>query len=136
MQAKAQIGIFCAVFGGLLDSDLIKADLAGTFAAQVFIGDGFEPQMASRQLAEVVAANAVLAGFKYIGLEQGIVRDAGQRDTVVGKNVLVVFEVLPDLGVLSAFQPGRKARQDLRARQLLWHAGVSVGQRQIRRFAG
>ena len=92
--------------------------------------------MAPRQLAEVVAANAVLAGFKHIGLEQGVVRDAGQCDTVVSENMLVVLEMLPDLGVLRAFQPGRKARQNLRARQLLWRTGVSVGERQIRRFTG
>ena len=136
MQAKAQIGIFCAVFRGLFDSHLIKADLAGPFAAQVFIGDGFEPQMAPRQLAEVVAANAVLTGFKHIGLEQGVVRDAGQCDAVISENMLVVLEMLPDLGVLRAFQPGRKARQNLRARQLLWRTGVSVGERQIRCFTG
>jgi hypothetical protein len=66
--------------------------------------------VAQRELAEVVAAHAFLARFEHVGLQQRVVRDAGQRDAVVGEDVLVVLEVLADLGVVRRFQPA--ARRD------------------------
>jgi hypothetical protein len=47
-----------------------------------------------------------LVAFQHVGLEQGVVSDAVENDAVVGENVLVVLEVLPELGPGFAFQQG------------------------------
>ena len=49
--------------------------------------------MAAAQLAEVVA----LVGLDDVALQHGVVGDAGQRDAVVGEDVLVVLGVLQHL---------------------------------------
>ena len=46
MQAQAQVGILCTIFGGLLQRHLIEADLIDALAAQLLVGDGFQSQMA------------------------------------------------------------------------------------------
>ena len=53
------------------------------------------------------------------------------NNAVIGKNVFVVFEVLPNLGVFRRFQPGFQTRQGLRAIQLCRCTGVIVGERQV-----
>ena len=106
MQTQAEVGVFRAVFGGERNIDLVEADLVYALAAQILVGDRLKTEVAPRELAEIMAAHAGLSGFEHIGLQQGVVSDAGERDAVVGQNVLVVFEVLSDLGARGRFEPG------------------------------
>ena len=91
--------------------------------------------MAQRQRSEIVAANAFLAGFEHVRLQQRVVRDAGQRDAVVGEDVLVVFEVLADLGVLRRFEPRLQTCEYIGRVQLGGRARIVVRQRQVSRFS-
>jgi hypothetical protein len=54
---------------------------------------------------------------------------------MVGEHVLVVLEVLADLGCWFGFQPGLQARQRFVAGQLRRRAGVVMGERQVGRLA-
>jgi len=81
--------------------------------------------MARGEIVHVVLAVA----FEHVGLQQRVVCDAGQRDAVVGEDVLVVFQVLSDLGVLHRLQPGLKPRQRLLAIELRhedWRCAVAT----------
>ena len=98
---QGDVGIFGGVGGRIGNSDLIKSNLVGAFAANGFIGNGGHAQVASRQGAEFQRTGADLAGFEHIGHEQGIVDHASQLDVVVGKHMLIV------LGVLHHFLGGR-----------------------------
>ena len=84
----------------LFQRHLVETDLFGALAGHFLEGDGLDPQMAHRQVVHVVLTVA----FQYIGLQQGIVRDAVEFDAMVGQNVFVVFEVLADLADGRIFQ--------------------------------
>ena len=62
--------------------------------------------------------------------------DTSQCDAVIGEHMLVVLEILPDLGVGRRFQPGFEPRQHIGQRQLRRGTGIIVRQRQIGGFAG
>ena len=83
--------------------------------------------MARSERIHVVA----LVRLDDVGREQGVVRDAGEADAVVGEDVHVVLQVLPDLGVARRFQPGLEPRQYLLESQLRRHAGIAVGHGQV-----
>ncbi len=91
-EAQGEIGVLGGVFGRLLDGDVGKPDLLRAFAAQRFVGNGFQAQPAFGQLVQAVSEMAL----DDVGSEHGIAGNAVQGDVVVGENVLVVFEVLPD----------------------------------------
>jgi hypothetical protein len=74
LQAQAEVGVFGGVGGRLVDRHLVETDLLRSLAAERFVGDRREAEVAARELAEVVPADAVLAGFEDVGLEQGVVR--------------------------------------------------------------
>lgn len=61
VQSQTKVGIFCAVFGSLLDGYLIETDLAGAFAAKRFEWNGLQAKMAQCKLAEVMSAHTLLA---------------------------------------------------------------------------
>ncbi|OQA33367.1 MAG: hypothetical protein BWY57_01229 [Betaproteobacteria bacterium ADurb.Bin341] len=73
MHAQRHIGILGGVSGGTFQVDLIEADLVGTFAAHLGIGNGFEIEVTIAQLFEIVS----LVRFQHVGLEHRVVRDAG-----------------------------------------------------------
>ena len=91
-EAQGEIGVLGGVFGCLPDSDIGKTDLLRAFAAQRFVGNGFQAEPAFGQFVQAMSEMAL----DDIGGEHGIAGNAVQRDVVVGENVLVVFEVLPD----------------------------------------
>ncbi len=95
MHAQRDVGVLGGIGCGAFDIDLVEADLLGTLAAQVFIGNGVEAKVAAAQLAEVVA----LVGFDDVALQHGVVGDANQRNAMVGEDVLVVLGVLQHLFV-------------------------------------
>jgi hypothetical protein len=55
VHAQRDVGVLGGVGCGALDIDLVEGDLLGALAAQVFVGDGGEAEVAAAQLAEVVA---------------------------------------------------------------------------------
>ena len=44
-------------------------------------------------------------GLQNVAFEQSVVRDTGQRNAVVLQNMLVIFEMLPNLGCQWVFKP-------------------------------
>jgi len=58
-------------------------------------------------------------------------RDAGQPEAMVGEHVRVVLQVLADLLVLLALQPGLQPLQRRRERKLFRHAGIAMGKRDV-----
>jgi hypothetical protein len=131
MHAQRHVGVFGGVGGGAFEVDLVEADLLGALAAQVFVGDGFEAEVARAQLAEIVA----LVGFDDVALQHRVVRDAFERNAVVGEDVLVVLGVLQHFLAVDRFQPGFQLGQHLVARQLVDDAGAVVGERDVAGFA-
>jgi hypothetical protein len=129
MQAQAEVGVFGGVLGCLIDRHLVETDLLRSLAAEHFVGDRREAEVTSRELTQIVAANAVLAGFEDVRLQQCVVCHTGEMNAVVGQYMLVVLEVLADLRVSWRFEPGLETRQHFVARQLRWCSGVVVGER-------
>ena len=99
-EAQGEIGVLGGVFGRLPDGDIGKTDLLRAFAAQRFVGNGFQAQPAFRQFVQTVSEMAL----DDVGSEHGIAGNAVQGDVVVGENMLVVFEVLPDFFQGGIFQ--------------------------------
>lgn len=91
-EAQGEIGVLGGVFGRLLNGDVGKTDLLRAFAAQRFVGNGFQAEPAFGQFVQAVSQMAL----NDVGSKHGIAGNAVQGDAVVGENVLVVFEVLPD----------------------------------------
>jgi hypothetical protein len=75
--------------------------LRRAFAADIFKADGFFTEMAQRKAVHVMR----FMRFKDVRFEQGVMDDAAQRDTMIRKNMCIVFQVLPDLGFAVIFQP-------------------------------
>ena len=127
MQLQRDVGIFRRVLRGGVEVDLVETDLLRALARHLGVGDGLHAEMAQREVVHVVR----LVRFQHVGLQQGVFGDAAQGDAVVGEDVLVVFEVLPELFVRGAFQPGLEFVQRMLAVELLRCAGVVVRQRQV-----
>ena len=127
VQAQGDVGILGGVFGGALDVDLVEADAAGALAGDLVVLDGGDAEVAQRHRIHVVA----LVGFDDVGREHRVVGDAFEAQPVIGEHVHVVLQVLAELGVARRFQPGLQLRQCLVESQLLRHAGVAVGERQV-----
>ena len=72
-----------------------------------------------------------LVAFQHVGLQQRIFGYARKRDAVVGEDVLIVFEVLPELFVRCTFKPGFEFLQSVFAIQVIRCAGIMVCERQI-----
>jgi hypothetical protein len=83
--------------------------------------------MAQRQAGQIVRA----VGFEHIGLQHGVVRIAAHGDAVVGKHMLVVFDMLAQLLLAGVFQPGLEPGQHHVHIELLGHVHALVAQRNI-----
>ena len=88
--------------GGLGNIHLVKTDLVGALAAQVFVVDAAAAQVALGQAGQAVR----LVHFQHIALQHGVVRVALHLDAVVGKHVAVVFDVLAQLFVAGSSSQG------------------------------
>ena len=100
VSVEGEIGVLGGVFGRLPDGDVGKTDLFRAFAAQRFVGNGFQAEPTFGQFVQAVTEMAL----DDVGSKHGITGNAVQGDTVVGENVLVVFEVLPDFFQGGVFQ--------------------------------
>ena len=88
--------------------------------------------MALGERAHVVAQMRL----QHVGLEQRVVHHAAQRHAVIGEHVLIVLEVLAELGLICVLEPGPQQSQGAFHAQLRRRAGVVVRKRQIRRPPG
>ena len=63
-------------------------------------------------------------------------RDATQRERVIGERMLDELEVVPDLRARRVGEPRREAIEDFTTIELRRRAGVAMIERKIRRVAG
>ena len=141
VQAQGHIGIFGRVRAGLLQGNLVKGQLLDALAGNVLEAGGGVAQVLERQTVHIVAA---AGGVEHIGLQHGVVGNALHHDPArlittdgaVGQNIHVVLGVLSDLGFARVFQQRLEGTQNGVAVQLLRHAHIGVGQRDVGRFAG
>ena len=101
MQLQRDVGIFGGIVRGGINVHLIEADLFGALASHVGEADGLDVEMTQREIVHVVR----LVAFQHIGLQQRVVVYPCQCDAVIGEDMHVVFEVLPEFQMLRAFQP-------------------------------
>ena len=121
------VGVLAAVGCGLVHGHLGKRNLALALAAQVFVADAAAIHMAQRQAGQIVRA----VGFEHIGLQHGVVRIAAHGDAVVGKHMLVIFDMLAQLLPGRILEPGPEPGQHLVQIELLGHVHALVAQRNI-----
>ena len=100
IQAPGDVGIFSGIMRRIVQSHIGKRDLLRAFATQAFVRDGGDAQVALGQFVHAVAQMA----FQYVRQQHGIGHHALQLDGVIGKNVLVVFDVLADFAQFGVFQ--------------------------------
>ena len=127
MHVQRLVGVFARIFSGFVDINLVKANLAGAFAAQVFETDARATQMAQCKTRQAV----FLVHLQHIALQHGVVRVALHLDAVVGKDVAVVLDVLAEFFMHWVFQPRFQLGQHLIARQLFCRARVDVRDRNV-----
>ncbi len=128
VHAQGDVGILGGILGGALHAHLLEADALRALAGDLVIADRFEMQMAFGERAQVVAQMR----FEHVGLEQRVVRHAAQLNAVIGEHVLIVLEVLAELGFCRVLEPGPQQLQGARDAKLARRAGVIVRERQIR----
>ena len=121
------IGILGRVLGRALHAHRRERDARRALAGDLVVGDRLPAEVALRERVEVVP----LVHLEHVGFEQRVVRDAGERDAVVGEHVRVEFQVLPDLGAGRVLEPRPQQLERARAADLLGRAGVLVLERQV-----
>ena len=131
MHVQGLVGIFAGVGAGLVQRHLGKGDLVFAFAAQVFVAQAGAARVAQRQAFQAVRA----MHFQHIALQHGVVLVAAHGDAVVGQHVLVVLDMLAQLGLAGILQPGFELGQHVGQRQLLHGIQTFVAQRNVGRFA-
>ena len=133
VQSKGDIGVFCRVGASLLQINLVEGQLLGAFAGDRFESDGLLAQVLPGQRVHVVTRPY---GIEYVGLQHGVFRNAFQVDAVVGQHVLVVFEVLAELGFLRVFQQRFQLVQHCFPVQLFRGAHIIVAKWHVGSLAG
>ena len=101
MQLQNDVGAFCCVVCSGCQIHLIEANLFGTLAHDFGIADGLHTEMSQRKAVQVVR----LMAFQHVRLQQCVLGDARKLNSMVSKDVLIVFEILSQFFVLCAFQP-------------------------------
>ena len=101
-KAQGEIRVLRGVFGGLLDGDIGKGNLLRALTAQGFVSNRRQAEPAFGQFVQTVPQMAL----DNIRSQHRIARNAAQRNAVVGKNVLVVFQILADFFQAAVFQIG------------------------------
>ena len=133
VQSQGDIGVFCGVGASLLQINLVEGQLLGAFAGDGFESDGLLAQVLHGQRVHVVTRPY---GIEHVGLQHGVFRNAFQMYAMIGQHVLVVFEVLAELGFLRVFQQWFQLIQHCVPVQLFrgahiivakWHVGSLVG---------
>ena len=102
-----------------------------TFAAQIFIGHACSTNMAQRKAGQTVR----LVDLQHITLQHGVVRIASHFDTLIGKHMSVVFDVLTHFEFEGVFKPRLELGKHFRHGQLDGRIGAVMPQRQVSRLA-
>ena len=102
MQLQRDVGIFGGIVRGGVEIHLVEAKLFRALPRYFAKADGLHIEMAQRQVVHIVW----LVALEHIGLQQRVLINTCQRNAVIGENMHVVFEVLPELVVPRTFQPG------------------------------
>ena len=132
MKLQGNVGILGRIFGRALDSDLIEADPVRALPRDLVVGDRLHVEMTPRQAVHVVRT----IRFQQVRLQHRIVRDPGERDTVVGEHVLVILDVLPELRRARILEPGLELREHGVQRELRRRSRVAMRKRHVRGAAG
>ena len=101
-EAQGEIGVLRGIFGGLFDGDIGKGNLLRALAAQGFVSNRGQAEPAFGQFVQTVPQMAL----DNIRSQHRIARNAAQCNAVVGKNVLVVFQILADFFQAAVFEIG------------------------------
>ena len=125
------IAVFARILGRLGHVHLRKRDLVRALAAQVFIRNATAPQVALGKAGQTVG----FVHFEHVALQHGVVRIPLDLNAMVGEDMAVVLDVLPQFELARVFQPGLEFAQDFVHGQLLGRIGPGVGQRDVRGFA-
>src|SRR5665213_1836624 len=132
VQAQRDVGILARIIGGVLHRHLVESDLRRTLAGDIRIRDRLPVEVPPREVVHVVR----LVRLEHVRLQQRVVRDAGELDAVVGEHVLVVLDILPDLGARCIGEPRRQVGEHAREVELVGRAGVAMRERDVARVAG
>ena len=85
----------------MFQGNLIKRQLLGAFAGDVFKGDGLFAQILQRQRIHIMARGG---GVEHIGCQHGVGKRADDSDLIVRQHRNIVLEVLTNLGFGWVFQ--------------------------------
>ncbi len=91
MQLQRDVRIFRRILRRTFDIHLIKTYTPGSLAGEFVITDGFGAKMPQCKIIHIMRT----VGFQHIGLKQRVMDDTVQGNAMIGKNVLVVLEILP-----------------------------------------
>ncbi|KAF1030450.1 MAG: hypothetical protein GAK37_01366 [Pseudomonas sp.] len=141
MQAQRHVGVFGRIRARLLKGDLVERQLLGAFTGDVLEGHGVVVQVLFGQAVHVVPGGG---GVEHVGLKHRIERNAAHGDALrrVAADGAVGQDVHVELGVLAHLELGRVFQQRLQGQQhgvavqLVRHADVGMGQRDVGRFVG
>ena len=132
MQAQGNIRIFSSIHSCPLNFHLIKSNTFCALPGYVIITDGLNRQMPARQTIQIMRQMR----FQHIRLQQCIVRNAVQHDSMIGKYMPVVLQVLPHLEFIRILQPRLESLQHLFSIQLCRYSLILMRQRDVRCLAG
>ena len=132
MQLQGDVGIFGGILGGRFNRHLIEANLLRPLAGDFFKADRLHAKMALGKAVHVVRTMTL----QHIRLQQRVVLYTGEMHAVIGKDVGVVFQVLPKLERRRVFQPRLHFCQHRLDAQLLRRTGIAMIQRDIRGVSG
>ena len=127
MDSQRLVRVFTRIFSGFSNFNLVEFDLVDPFTAQVFIADATAAQVALGQAPQAMG----LVDFQHIALEHGVVDIALHFNTVVGKHMPVVFDVLAELASGGVFKPWLETGQNLVSQQLHWRVRVVMRERNV-----
>ncbi len=103
VQTQGNVGVFGGVGSCLIQSNLIKGQLLGTFTGDLFKVNGFVAQVFQRQAVHIVFGGD---GIQHIRFEHGIEFHTFQMNTVVHQYVGIVFHMLANFFLVFIFQNG------------------------------
>ena len=101
MQTQGNIGIFRGIRAGFFNINFIEGELLGTFTSDVFERHRFMTKVLQRQTVHIVAGGD---GIEHIGFKHGVKLHTLHVNAVVSQHVHIVFHMLADFFMFTAFQ--------------------------------
>ena len=134
MQPQADVRIFRRILGGLVQGNLIEAQLLPSPAGHILVANGLQIQVLAGQLVHVVLADA--HAVEDVGFQHAVVGDAGQFDAGPGQHAQVVLEVVAQLGLGRVRQQRPELGEHGIEGKLLRGAGIAVAEGDVGGLAG